>query len=74
MARRLNTNVAGDLYVNDACINCDTCRQLAPDTFAEIGGYSAVSCQPVAIIWRGIGRSKGWKASKITAGTHGRSK
>ncbi len=29
------------------CINCDTCRQLAPLSFEEIGDYSAVSRQPV---------------------------
>ncbi|MED0677044.1 MBL fold metallo-hydrolase [Aneurinibacillus thermoaerophilus] len=45
--RRLEANVDGDFYVNTACINCDTCRQLAPDTFSEIGDYSAVTRQPV---------------------------
>jgi len=44
--KRLQTNVAGDLFVNDRCINCDTCRQLAPETFQEIGEYSAVIKQP----------------------------
>jgi len=46
-ARKLDTNVPGNFYVNDQCINCDTCRQLAPDTFAEVGDYSAVVQQPV---------------------------
>nr|WP_240961212.1 MBL fold metallo-hydrolase [Aneurinibacillus aneurinilyticus] len=45
-AERLKTNVAGDFYVNSACINCDTCRQLAPSVFAEVGRYSAVARQP----------------------------
>lgn len=44
--RRLNTNVPGDFYVNSACIDCDTCRQLAPATFRAVGGYSAVMQQP----------------------------
>ncbi|WP_248928309.1 MBL fold metallo-hydrolase [Paenibacillus hamazuiensis] len=44
--RRLSTNVPGDFYVNSACIDCDTCRQLAPGSFSEIGGYSAVTRQP----------------------------
>ena len=45
-ARRLSTNVAGDFFVDDTCINCDTCRQLAPGVFAERGAYSAVVRQP----------------------------
>jgi glyoxylase-like metal-dependent hydrolase (beta-lactamase superfamily II)/ferredoxin len=44
--KRLNTNVPGSFYVNTACINCDQCRQIAPDTFTEIGRYSAVTKQP----------------------------
>ncbi|MBE3554219.1 MAG: MBL fold metallo-hydrolase [Thermicanus sp.] len=45
-ARRLKTNVEGPFYVNTRCINCDTCRQLAPETFAEQGNYSSVVHQP----------------------------
>jgi glyoxylase-like metal-dependent hydrolase (beta-lactamase superfamily II)/ferredoxin len=44
--KRLDSNVPGNFYVDATCINCDTCRQLAPLSFEEIGGYSAVSCQP----------------------------
>jgi len=44
--KRLSTNVDGDFYVDSTCINCDTCRQLAPDTFRESGDYSAVYKQP----------------------------
>jgi glyoxylase-like metal-dependent hydrolase (beta-lactamase superfamily II)/ferredoxin len=44
--KRLDSNVAGNFYVDGTCINCDTCRQLAPTTFEEIGEFSAVSCQP----------------------------
>jgi glyoxylase-like metal-dependent hydrolase (beta-lactamase superfamily II)/ferredoxin len=44
--KRLDTNVAGNFYVDATCINCDTCRQLAPDSFEEIGEYSAVTTQP----------------------------
>lgn len=43
---RLQTNTAGDFYVDASCINCDTCRQLAPGTFEETGEYSAVRRQP----------------------------
>jgi glyoxylase-like metal-dependent hydrolase (beta-lactamase superfamily II)/ferredoxin len=44
--KRLPTNVPGPFFVDDTCINCDTCRQLAPDTFAEKGEYSCVYEQP----------------------------
>jgi glyoxylase-like metal-dependent hydrolase (beta-lactamase superfamily II)/ferredoxin len=38
--------VPGSFYVNSACIDCDTCRQLAPEVFSEVKGYSAVTKQP----------------------------
>jgi glyoxylase-like metal-dependent hydrolase (beta-lactamase superfamily II)/ferredoxin len=44
--RRLDTNAPGSLYVTSACIDCDTCRQLAPTVFTEAKGYSAVARQP----------------------------
>lgn len=44
--RRLEANAPGPFYVNSACIDCDTCRQLAPDVFHEVSGYSAVVKQP----------------------------
>lgn len=44
--KRLSSNVAGNFYVDATCINCDTCRQLAPDNFEEAGEHSAVSHQP----------------------------
>ena len=39
-------NVEGDFFVDTTCINCDTCRQLAPTTFADQGDFSFVRCQP----------------------------
>lgn len=39
-------NSEGDFFVDTSCINCDTCRQLAPDTFADGGDYSRVYKQP----------------------------
>ena len=41
-------NVPGKFYVDDQCIDCDLCRETAPDHFArnENGGYSFVSKQP----------------------------
>ena len=45
--QRLDTNVQGNFFVDATCINCDTCRQLAPDNFEEVGECSAVVIQPV---------------------------
>lgn len=41
-------NVEGKYYVDDQCIDCDVCRQTAPENFAhnEEGGYSYVCKQP----------------------------
>lgn len=44
--KRLDSNVVGDFYVDATCINCDTCRQLAPTSFEEVGDFSAVTRQP----------------------------
>ena len=45
-AKRLPTNVPGNFFVDSTCINCDTCRQLAPTTFLEEEEYSSVYHQP----------------------------
>jgi glyoxylase-like metal-dependent hydrolase (beta-lactamase superfamily II)/ferredoxin len=39
-------NVAGSFFVDDTCIDCDTCRQIAPLTFVDAGGHSVVQVQP----------------------------
>ena len=44
--RRLSTNVAGDFFVDESCIDCDACRWIAPATFDEDGGHSRVHRQP----------------------------
>jgi len=46
ISKRLSTNVEGNFFVDSTCIDCDTCRQLAPATFIEDGDYSAVFHQP----------------------------
>src|SRR5512138_981203 len=33
LARKVPENAPGDLFVDDTCIACDTCRRLAPATF-----------------------------------------
>src|SRR6185437_3247649 len=44
--KRLPENVLGEFFVDSTCIDCDTCRQLAPDVFGETGDYSFVREQP----------------------------
>jgi glyoxylase-like metal-dependent hydrolase (beta-lactamase superfamily II)/ferredoxin len=44
--QRLPENVEGSFFVDATCIDCDTCRQLAPDTFGETGDTSFVQLQP----------------------------
>jgi glyoxylase-like metal-dependent hydrolase (beta-lactamase superfamily II)/ferredoxin len=46
--RRLPQNVAGDFFVDDTCIDCDTCRAVAPETFRDHGAQSSVHHQPAA--------------------------
>ena len=43
---RLAENVAGDFFVDSTCIDCDLCRQIAPETFSDIGDQSIVYRQP----------------------------
>lgn len=40
------SNVSGDFFVDTTCIDCDLCRQIAPDTFSDIGDQSVVHHQP----------------------------
>jgi glyoxylase-like metal-dependent hydrolase (beta-lactamase superfamily II)/ferredoxin len=46
LRKKLPANVPGEFFVDSTCINCDTCRQLAPGSFDEADGYSFVSHQP----------------------------
>jgi glyoxylase-like metal-dependent hydrolase (beta-lactamase superfamily II)/ferredoxin len=39
-------NVAGDFFVDTTCIDCDLCRQIAPETFSDVGDQSIVHRQP----------------------------
>lgn len=49
LSDRLPYNVAGRVYVDSSCIDCDQCRVIAPDNFArnEETGTSYVVKQPV---------------------------
>lgn len=44
--KRLDANVAGEFYVDSTCINCDTCRWMAPETFGYHERLSYVHHQP----------------------------
>jgi glyoxylase-like metal-dependent hydrolase (beta-lactamase superfamily II)/ferredoxin len=44
--RRLVENADGEFFVDDSCIDCDACRQIAPATFRDHGGQSSVHRQP----------------------------
>lgn len=39
-------NAAGDWFVDTRCIDCGTCRDIAPQLFADAGGLSVVADQP----------------------------
>lgn len=43
---RRKENVKGDFFVDETCIDCDLCRQIAPGTFTDTGDQSAVYHQP----------------------------
>src|SRR5947199_3270569 len=46
LASRLPEHVPGDFYVDSTCIDCDACRQIAPETFTEDHDTSIVHHQP----------------------------
>jgi glyoxylase-like metal-dependent hydrolase (beta-lactamase superfamily II)/ferredoxin len=48
VAARLPENVPGDFFVDETCIDCDLCRQLAPGVFSQSSrSLSFVEHQPV---------------------------
>jgi len=46
---RLPENVAGRFYVDSRCVDCEVCRDIAPDNFKRIAArrYAVVFKQPV---------------------------
>src|ERR1700732_3013534 len=44
--KSVHENVPGDFFVDTTCIDCDTCRQLAPAVFAEGPGTAYVHRLP----------------------------
>jgi len=45
---KLKENIEGKYFVDSECIDCDACREAAPDNFTRHGeeGYSYVYKQP----------------------------
>jgi glyoxylase-like metal-dependent hydrolase (beta-lactamase superfamily II)/ferredoxin len=39
-------NATGDFFVDTTCIDCDTCRWMAPSTFGDVDGQAIVKRQP----------------------------
>ena len=48
--KRVAENVEGEFFVDSSCIDCDTCRQLAPDIFEDAGDTSFVKHQPQSTV------------------------
>jgi len=48
IANKYSENVTGKYYVDNQCIDCDLCRETAPENFTrnEDGGFSYVVKQP----------------------------
>ena len=46
ITKRLTTNVDGDFFVDSSCIDCGTCRWMAPGVFNQQAGHSRVHEQP----------------------------
>jgi len=52
-------NAEGAWYVDERCIDCGTCRDLAPATFGAFGSQSVVVCQP-----EGAAEEAAWLAAQ----------
>jgi glyoxylase-like metal-dependent hydrolase (beta-lactamase superfamily II)/ferredoxin len=48
LTQRRAENMSGDLYVDSTCIDCDTCRWMAPNIFHRDHDQSAVYHQPIS--------------------------
>lgn len=46
LRKKVSESIEGEFFVDTTCIDCDTCRQLAPGVFGETGDYSYVHHQP----------------------------
>ena len=46
LQQRRTENISGNFYVDSTCIDCDTCRWMAPEIYKREGDQSAVHHQP----------------------------
>ncbi|AOP35330.1 MBL fold metallo-hydrolase [Leptospira tipperaryensis] len=46
LSKKRSENLEGNFYVDSSCIDCETCRIIAPSTFSERNGGSFVWKQP----------------------------
>ncbi|HJZ55918.1 MAG TPA: MBL fold metallo-hydrolase [Gemmataceae bacterium] len=46
--KRVPENAPGDFFVDSTCIDCDTCRQVAPQVFGQAPDTSFVKAQPAS--------------------------
>ncbi len=46
LTKRVPEDAPGDFFVDRTCIDCDTCRQLAPAVFGEAADHAFVQHQP----------------------------
>lgn len=46
LKKKRSQNIEGNFYVDSDCINCGACYWIAPETFKETSGLSAVYAQP----------------------------
>ncbi len=51
-SKQVQENVAGDFFVDVTCIDCDTCRQIAPTVFGEGPNHAYVHHQPMTAVER----------------------
>lgn len=76
--KRVPENVGGEFFVDSTCIDCDTCRQLAPRTFGEAADTAFVQRQPTsdlerrdalrALVCCPTGSIGTWDAAAVAAG------
>src|SRR5262249_25394523 len=46
LTKRVPEDAPGDFFVDTTCIDCDTCRQVAPEVFGEADDHAFVRRQP----------------------------
>src|SRR5687768_3742866 len=70
---RLEANAPGKYYVDSTCIDCDACRQIAPELFArdDETNYAYVSRQPQDATEEALAREAAESCCTESIGTDG---